>query len=317
MSEIDKCDFPGSHRPSIYFSRVIFITTTLTDTSPKPGVNGISRGRFGESLNEHFGPLSRLVIAGDADLGEKISAALESEGNLQEEWLLAGISALYYFVQCNWTGPEDTEDVVWLLGLRDEALRALALNEDCNENMAKPELLYFGKTIFSARQLRLRFKTCAWWALRANFLHEFVMEECSVVLLEQSEKLIREINESALIQDEYLQTLFNVEVAQFYLRYRRVQNSENHLNAALNAAGLTLNLRGAMGKRTKFQQEAKPQLYLDVAINKEIYPFRSCPDLPKPVELNDELRLERIEFNEVKARPELGTLEDSIILTKW
>ncbi|XP_043288153.1 tetratricopeptide repeat protein 27 isoform X2 [Venturia canescens] len=166
----------------------------IEDVSLTPQINGILRGQYGESLNEHFGSISRHVMSNEKELTEQISNSLQTEENLHEEWLLA--------------------------------------------------------------------------------------------------------------------------VAQFYLRYKRIQNSEKYMNAAQQTAGLRLKLEGAMGKRTKFQQEAKAQLYLDVAIDKEIYPFRSCPDLPKPLELNDELRLERIEFVEVKERPHLGSIEDSIVLTK-
>lgn len=274
-------------------------------------------GRYGETLNEHFESLGLEDLLRDGDFQDKISSSVWLDSKLLQEWFGVGIAALCYFVQCNWTGPEDVEDVSWLVQRRDEALSKLALSDQCNDNVVKPELLYFAKTVFSIPKLQSRFSTCFWWLLRANFLHQIIIDEAENALLAESKALILQVEESELLLDETLKTLFNVEATQLYLHYKRIQCSEKHLEIAQRTSQLSLELVGAMGKRTKFQQEPKAQLYLRAEVAKEIFPFRPSADLPKPLELNDELRLERIEFTETTERAALGSVEESVVLAKW
>lgn len=128
--------------------------------------------------------------------------------------------------------------------------------------------------------------------------------------------LITEINNLNILEDPLCKLLFHLEAAEFYLYYRRTQNSEEHLERAQEIAGLKLSLEGAMGKRTKYQQEAKAQLYLKIELNKDIFPSIDCEDTPKSLDLNDEVRLERIEFSEHKEETKLGMMEEAVILVK-
>jgi len=202
-----------------------------------------------------------------------------------------------------------------LLTRRDEALKHLSLHDGCNINVQKPELLYLSKKIFSNVDLQLKYRSCIWWLFRATLLHQHVLDEDSGVLFEESENLIMEINNLNILEDSLCKLLFNLEAARFYLYYRRTQNSEKHLEHAQRIAGLRLNLEGAMGKRTKYQEE-KAQLYLKIEMNKDIFSSIDCEAIPKSLNLNDELRLERIEFSEHKEEIKLGMVEEAIILAK-
>jgi len=210
--------------------------------------------------------------------------------------MCTGIISLLYFIQCNWTGPHIDEDIDWLKTRRDEALKHLSLHDGCNINVQKPELLYLSKKIFSNVDLQLKYRSYIWWLFRVTLLHQHVLDEDSGVLFEESENLIMEINNLNILEDSLCKFLFNLEVARFYLYYRRTQNFEKHLEHAQRIAGMRLNLEGAMGKRTKNQQEEKAQLYLKIEMNKDIFSSIDCEDIPKSLNLNDELRLERIEF---------------------
>ena len=287
-------------------------------TGLTPQEQGIVSGQYRETLNEQFEVLNLEILLKDGDLEEEVVHSIGADSNLRQEWLSAGIAAIYYFVQCNWTGPADSEDVSWLVHKRTEALQKLAHSDQCNDNVVKPELLYFAKTVFAAEELQKNFQTCLWWLLRANYLHQIILEESSNILLKESEGLIHKIENANIFQeDNAIKALFNIEATQLYLHYKRTQSSEKHLKIAQEICQLTLKLQGAMGKRTKFQQDPKPQLYLHVEIGKEVFPFRPSPDLPKPLELNDELRLERIEFTDIQNKVALGSLEESAILATW
>lgn len=232
------------------------------------------------------------------------------------EIFFVGIASLLYYIQSNFTGPEITPDIEWLSAKREEARKSLSLEDQCNENMIKPELLYLSKILFSAEQLQSSFKTTAWWLFRTNLLHQIVMDEASATLFKETEDLIERISASHILNDDCLKTLFHVEAVQFYLYHRRVPGIEKHVEIAQRSAKINLQLVGMLGKRTKYQQDEKAQLLLKVTVDKDNFPFRKCTDLPTALELNDDLRLERVEYSQNEEIIELGALEEAVVLAK-
>ncbi|XP_063976451.1 tetratricopeptide repeat protein 27 [Diachasmimorpha longicaudata] len=261
--------------------------------------------------------LSALVSS--ENLQSTLEKSIENDYDKCIEWLCLGISSLYSFIQCNWTGPEVTEDVDWLLQKRSEAAQALALGDQCNDNVQRLQCLYLAKLIFTNKTLQSVCPTALWWLLRANLVHQLIMEEESPVLLEDSERLIEKVRELdiwKIPEFDYLETLFNVEAAQVWLFYRHIPNAEIYLERAHACAGLTLELRGAMGKRTKYQADEKAQLFLSIQTERENFPFDECPQLPMSLHLNDDLRLESIKFSESIQRDKLGCVEETIVMAK-
>ena len=149
-------------------------------------------------------------------------------------------------------------------------------------------------------------------------MHQHILDENTGVLFEETENLIIEINNLNILEHPLCKLLFNLEASTFYLYYKRSQNSEKHLECAQKIAGLKLNLEGAMGKRTKYQQEEKPQLYLKIEMNKDTFLSIDCENVPRSLSLNDfdDLRLDCIEFSEHKEETKLGMIEEAIILGK-
>ncbi|XP_014205573.1 tetratricopeptide repeat protein 27 [Copidosoma floridanum] len=248
---------------------------------------------------------------------ENISEKINASSDVGEKWFCIGVASLLYFIQNNWTGPFANTDVECLLGLRNIAAAKLTLEDQYNENVVKPELLYLAKVIFHSETLRTKFPLCTWWLLRANLIHQLLLEESSAVLFAESEELIKTICESDLVKDSHLKAIFKLEVTHFYLYYTRIQSSEKYLEEAAVEAQLSFDLEGALGKRTKYQQQEKAQLYLKAKLEKEPFPHRGCDNLPKVINLSDDLRLEKIEFSEKREKARLGSIEESVILTKY
>ncbi|XP_072753473.1 tetratricopeptide repeat protein 27-like [Anoplolepis gracilipes] len=293
----------------------ILINFSIDKVSNLPhNVCNILNGQY-ENIISEFSAFIKVINNGDSI--EEIVHNSISKTDLHLSWLCTGVASLLYFVQCNWTGPYVDMDIEWLKTRRNEAVKGLSLHDECNINVQKPELLYLSKKIFSNIDLQLKYESCIWWLFRANLLHQHILNETSGIIFEETKHIISQINNLDILNNPLCKLLFNLESAIFYLYYRSTQNSEEYLECAQNIAGLTLNLEGAMGKRTKYQQEEKAQLYLKVEMNKNIFPSIDCEDIPKSLNLNDELRLERIEFSEHKEEIQLGALEDAIILTKY
>lgn len=274
----------------------------------------ILNGQYKDIINSELSAFIKEIS--NSNSIEEIVHNNISETDTHLSWLYVGIASLLYFVQCNWTGPHVDKDIEWLTTRRDEALRSLSLHNECNINVQKPELLYLSKKIFSNIDLQLKYESCIWWLFRTNLVHQHILDETSGIIFEETEHIISQINNLDILKDPLCKLLFNLESARFYLYYRRTQNSEEYLECAQSIAGLILNLEGAMGKRTKYQKEEKAQLYLKVEMNKNIFPSVDCKDIPKSLNLNDELRLEHIEFSEHKEEIQLGALEEAIILAR-
>lgn len=249
------------------------------------------------------------------DFENNVKNSISSDKDTKE-WFSIGVASLLYFVQNNWTGPFNTEKTDNLLPLRDLAIKNLSLQDQCNENVRKIELLYLAKVILCNENLQEYFPSAVWWFFRSNYIHQLILEEFSAVLFDDVENLTKQISESNIMKDDALKTLFNTEVTNFYLYYTRIQSSEKYLEDALATAKLNLELLGALGKRTKYQQQEKPQLYLKIKADKDLFPYRKCDDLPKVINLSDDLRLEKIEFSENTEHIELYGIEEAVVMAK-
>ncbi|XP_076661524.1 tetratricopeptide repeat protein 27-like isoform X1 [Halictus rubicundus] len=285
------------------------------DYSIPQNVVDILNGQFRNVIDNEL--LSSYVKSyNDNDFHKMIHSGIENEVISLDAWLCVGVASLLHFIQCNWTGPKSDEDVEWLKTLEGEAVKHLSLHDECNVNTRKPEFLYFSKIIFSNQSLAECYDSCNWWLFRASFIHQLVFNESSAVLFNETEQLIEKIEESYILKDEYCNTLFSIEAAQFYFYYRRTKESEKYVESAQEITKLGLNLEGVLGKRTKYQQEEKAQLYLKIDAGKSPFPFRHCENLPKSLDLNDDVRLEQIDYSKNIEHAEIGSMEEAVILAK-
>lgn len=281
-------------------------------------IRKILEGQYKDVLLELTSDKLIKSLCNSDDLQEIICNNIKTDTTDSYEWLCLSIASLYYFIKCNWTGPVTDDGGIELLSVkRGEALKYLSLHDECNENVKKPEFLYLSKIIFSNDYMQNRYKSCMWWLFRTNLLHQFILEETSGTIFEETEMLIENIGTLNILQSTYSEALFNLEVAQFYFHYKRIEYSEKYLAHVENIAKVKMELQGAMGKRTKYQQDEKPQLFLKVNVEKEdTFETRTCNNLPKSLDLNDDLRLERIQFSEFQDEIKLGALEEAIVLAR-
>ncbi|KAJ1522894.1 hypothetical protein ONE63_002036 [Megalurothrips usitatus] len=225
----------------------------------------------------------------------------------QVQVLSVGVVALLAFVQDNWSGPNLEESLAWL-------------KQSCNiesvddfQSVLVSNLVLDGEAIVSVCR-HLEFlavaraallvdlpdvKTAKWWKFRCLMIHQRVLDEKSPQLHDQLILLKDQLLQSEYIkQDKDLNILLQLEVAHMHLMYHEVQPSGEVLAKAVEAAGLTVNLTGALGKRTRFQQRELPQLTLDVKSHVPSSALHiSQENLPKDLKLDDDVRLDKIAFS--------------------
>ncbi len=153
-----------------------------------------------------------------------------------------------------------------------------------------------------------------WWALRAVTVHQQCLSEKSEALHSEALSLIEAVSshrdwkdpvtDETPSQKRRVRSLWLLEAAHFHASYHEVGRARELASEAALAAGLRAELTGAMGRRTRFQDRDLPQLTVDVRLAGEesLVPDaeealgRLGGDLPPDLKLDDEVRLEKIQF---------------------
>ncbi|KAG4066179.1 hypothetical protein HA402_014479 [Bradysia odoriphaga] len=252
---------------------------------------------------DHFMQLpltSQLLL--DVTKIASIDEDFEIVGANHAELLSIAISSLQLFVQQNFIGPNIEFVSKGLPSLND--LRALLQvnGVELNANVEKPELLLLSmKIIKKLLKLSPTYYVLQWWYLRILYIYNEVLDEPCGILYDDfcvySEELLKQLDDLPSTETRVLVLL---EISQQYLAYKRVMKSEDHLTMARNVLNAKLEVTGALGMRTKFQQKPLPLLSLKVegdfgnlASNDVTH---SETWLPKLLKHDDDTRLEKVQF---------------------
>ncbi|MCJ8736449.1 hypothetical protein PDJAM_G00012670 [Pangasius djambal] len=118
--------------------------------------------------------------------------------------------------------------------------------------------------------------------------------------------------------------LFHLECSYTCLSYYDYRRAKEHLHRARDLSGLDISMTGALGKRTRFQQNFLAQLILDVkrkddslVPDSELSPAPTPTELlPKDHQLNDDTVLNQMSLAEPSEHrlPDLSAEEQALIL---
>ncbi|CAG0900130.1 unnamed protein product [Darwinula stevensoni] len=248
---------------------------------------------------------------------------------LTQSWqrtLCLGISCLQLFIQANYTGPQ-LDPSCLPLEIRDHAKLEASVSflacEDGIHHMTKyPELMWIAKVILIDGSFTSHLPTHGIWSLRCIQVMQQLLEEPSPTLHSKAEKVVGELLSSDFLKENpLLHSIFDLEVAWHYLSYGFVGKAQTHLQSCLKSIGLSVNLTGKMGRRTKFQKIPMAQLTIDVGKAKgenaaEGLHLHSA-HLPKDVALDDDVRLDKVKFEDFVSQgsQQITTMDQAAILT--
>lgn len=139
-------------------------------------------------------------------------------------------------------------------------------------------------------------------------LHQHILDDLAGALYEEFKVAAADLHSSLeAFATKELQALLLLEVANGYLQFHRSDLACQKLDELCRHLQVELQVEGLLGMRTKFQQKALPQLCLKVVQQQSL--DQSLPTaklsnahttLPQLLLLEDDTRLERIRFIELK-----------------
>uniref|UniRef100_A0A673W3B5 Tetratricopeptide repeat protein 27 n=1 Tax=Salmo trutta TaxID=8032 RepID=A0A673W3B5_SALTR len=242
-----------------------------------------------------------LLGGGDGSDGESIDAYLErrvlaylndstqeDKADRENALLALAVACLHLFAQSNWTGPPVAIHVPDLLppalltsltepgALTSALLSSLLLDgESVYCLVGNPFLLLLARVLLVNCSAKLdSLQLLPWWTLRYVSLHQQVLEERSPQLLSLAQSSIEKVMKyESLFSEGTLRNLsiqFHLECGYTSLTYYEYNPAKEHFQRAKELSGLDMNMIGALGKRTRFQQNFLAQLILDVKRKEDI-----------------------------------------------
>ncbi|KAJ3985128.1 hypothetical protein F5890DRAFT_1439723 [Lentinula detonsa] len=302
------------------------LTGQWEDSIPQtPAVNvaqAVVRGRFGEALTSSYAQqLFKFRPADTLKNSFNVSASLTQDKQENELLrLVFAVACLNAFMQVNWTGPDldfrpfDILSHTEPRNYSDESLNQLSIAELASGGEPAYHLTQHALFLRLAQILLdapyQHCQTTTWWRLRAHLAHQRVLDEPVILSDDVMMDFKRWQNPFASNNPDMAGRLL-LEHGLLHHTFQQDKIAAEYFVKAARATDLQYELTGALGKRTKFQQNELSQLVLLAESHlPDEGPQRiditstngsSQAIIPETLALNDDTLLEQTEFTSSKS----------------
>ncbi|KAL5008553.1 hypothetical protein ScPMuIL_014134 [Solemya velum] len=287
------------------------------------GVNEADNHNLPEAIRNNIRAF--LSSSGDAAISKR-----------ELDVLVVGVACLQLFIQDNWIGPPTHSHPTDFLAARyqrqelyADTERVLSVDGEPVYNLTtNPEFLHLASIILESRQNFQHLQTADWWLMRCIYVHQEILDNKAPTLKERAMPLVEEIRkQEPLMTDDCNREIavqFHLEAGYLCHTFYEYKQAHDHFNTARKLSGLSIELTGAMGKRTRFQQETKAQLVLSVTrenleespVSDQVVKDSKAIELPKDLALDDDTVLNSIQFDEGERKfaIDLSPVEQALVL---
>ena len=226
------------------------------------------------------------------------------------------VSALNVFIQNNFTGPLLSVD--FLTSIKDEDSAAVKSYNTLNNAMYPlvkcTKLFGLCRDYFSS--LTDSSITTLLFQLRCIFVEQMLMEDISPELFEKADRLISVIEDQSDVQSmsKEIKCKLFIEFGFVYLYFQHISKSRRCMGIAQKLIGFSFKLTGALGKRTKYQERALPQLRVETIIEENVADETPLENEPQMIDLNDDTLLEKISFEDKNIQNSVTNLTAPFLL---
>ena len=335
-------------------------TPTNTSSESAKLAYDVINGRFGDVLTSR--PAKELFHTQNLDgslehVVQSVTMFVHEEAELVR--LVIAVALLHAFIQANWTGPDldfNPSDVFGLSSVENlddlnvNAVAELAYGGEPAYHLTKhPVYLRLAQIILLPRSYQegeitnlKRLHTAPWWTLRLTLLHQQILDEpapppepFTSALSSSVESLIGIFtpdlptsSEPGPDSDLSARILITHGLLYHFLSQDKLASS--FFARAIRATGLRQELTGALGKRTKFQQEDLSQLVVlaesklklnDTTEAGVMSTEKPETTVPKSLSLDDDTLLETTQYalatpsnSDPSSQPALHPLDQTILL---
>lgn len=243
------------------------------------------------------------------------------EISARTNWESVGAASLQLFVAYNWLGfdaPLAEPLKTFLAAKFTDPDGYLELPDETFKKLVNKELLCVAKyCLLSDEEQELKGNITLIWELRYLVILQLVVDEPLMNIYKRIKRDISSlehfIDVGSHLKMRLLRTQISVEIAQILLWYREVTPSKLFIENAMKFCGLEVELTGALGMRTHFQEKATSQLMIQVDRKneeKDILEKRIIYDNPKNLELGDDTVMNKIKFVEPNKNTPIQLFEE-------
>ncbi|KAJ7486609.1 hypothetical protein FB451DRAFT_1553887 [Mycena latifolia] len=335
-TQIEKALLTGKWEGSLETSEVVDLAKSVVD------------GDFAAALQSPFA--QKVLKSSSTESGDETEiptctvSMTEDPTDDDTIRLILAVACLHAFIQVNWTGPDLDFKVLDLLQITSPDITEESLNR-----RAVSQLAYGGEPAYHLTQFAVLLRlaqlllegshehcpSVAWWKLRVALVHQQILDEPAVLpptIISALEPLVL-----AYASDPELSGCLELEQGLLHHQVAQDKLAAEYFVKAARATGMEYELTGALGKRTKFQQNELSQLVLlaESQLKIDESPIDSTSvealstggQVPETLALNDDTLLEQTAFTssspaahsrlshlDPAGQPALHPLDQSILL---